>query len=173
MTTPTTRKTALFDLRVTHVNSKCQQTKKASEVFKEHEDEKKRKYQQQVLDVEMGSFTPVVFGTNDGMGNGSQRFLMYLADKIAQKDTELYNTVIAWLRTQISIFRTIKIGTRMRKRFTNAFAKQDRTLLVVQNKRHCVHLDFFGNFQAKCFFFSLNICTAVTHNIWRLSIFLV
>ena len=50
----------------------------------------------------MGSFTPLVFGTNDGMGNGCQPFLKYLADKIVQKDTELYNTVIAWLRTQIS-----------------------------------------------------------------------
>ena len=50
----------------------------------------------------MGSFTPLVFGTNGGMGNKCQRFLKHLADKIAQKDTEPYNTVIAWLRTQIS-----------------------------------------------------------------------
>ena len=74
MTTPTTRKTALFDLRVTHVNSKCQQNKKTSEVFKEHEDEKKRKYHQRVLDVEMGSFTPLVFGTNDGKGKWVSAF---------------------------------------------------------------------------------------------------
>ena len=50
----------------------------------------------------MGSFTPLVFGTNGGMGNECQRFLKHLADKIAQKDTEPYSTVIAWLRTQIS-----------------------------------------------------------------------
>ena len=30
--------------------------------------EKKRKYQQRVLDVEMGSFTPLVFGTNGWIG---------------------------------------------------------------------------------------------------------
>ena len=94
--------TAFFYVRVTHVNSKCYQNKTTSEVFKEQEDEKKRKYQQRVLDVEMGSFTPLVFGTNGGMGNECQRFLKHLADKIAQKDTEPYNTVIAWLRTQIS-----------------------------------------------------------------------
>ena len=94
--------TAFFDVRVTHVNFKCYQNKTTSEVFKEQEDEKKRKYQQRVLDVEMGSFTPLVFGTNGGMGNECQRFLKHLADKIAQKDTEPYNTVIAWLRTQIS-----------------------------------------------------------------------
>ena len=30
-------------------------------IFKEQEEEKQRKYQQKVLDVEMGSFTPLVF----------------------------------------------------------------------------------------------------------------
>ena len=94
--------TAFFDVRVTHVNSKCYQSKPTSEVFKEQEEEKKRKYQQRVLDVEMGSFTPLVFGTNGGMGNECQRFLKHLADKIAQKDTEPYHIVITWLRTQIS-----------------------------------------------------------------------
>ena len=81
--------TAFFDVRVTHVNSKCYQSKPTSEVFKEQEEEKKRKYQQRVLDVEMGSFTPLVFGTNGGMGNECQRFLKHLADKIAQKDLSL------------------------------------------------------------------------------------
>lgn len=71
-------------------------------MFKEQEEEKKRKYQQRVLDVEMGSFTPLVFGTNGGMGNECQRFLKHLADKIAQKDTEPHHIVITWLRTQIS-----------------------------------------------------------------------
>ena len=46
--------TAFFDVRVTHVNSKCYQSKPTSEVFKEQEEEKKREYQQRVLDVEMG-----------------------------------------------------------------------------------------------------------------------
>ena len=59
--------TAFFDVRVKHVNSKCYQSKPTSEVFKEQEEEKKCKYQQRVLDVEMGSFTPLVFGTNGGM----------------------------------------------------------------------------------------------------------
>ena len=60
--------TAFFDVRVTHVNSKCNQGKETSTIFKEQEEEKKRKYQQRVRDIEMGSFTPVVFGTKGGMG---------------------------------------------------------------------------------------------------------
>lgn len=35
---------AFFDVRVTHVNSKCNQGKTTSTIFKEQEEEKKRKY---------------------------------------------------------------------------------------------------------------------------------
>ena len=41
---------AFFDVRVTHVNSKSNQGKATSTIFKEQEKEKKRKYQQRVLD---------------------------------------------------------------------------------------------------------------------------
>ena len=37
------------------INSKCNQGKRKSIIFKEQEEEKKRKYQQRLLDVEMGS----------------------------------------------------------------------------------------------------------------------
>ena len=42
---------AFFDVRVTHVNSKCNQGKATSTIFKEQEEEKTRKYQQRVLEV--------------------------------------------------------------------------------------------------------------------------
>ena len=73
--------TAFFDVRVTHVNSKCNQGKAISTIFKEQE-EKKRKYQQRLLDVEMRSFTPLVFGTNGGMGADCNCFLKRLAEKL-------------------------------------------------------------------------------------------
>ena len=50
--------TAFFDARATHVNSKSNQGKTTSTIFKGQEEEKKRRYQQRVLDVEMGLFTP-------------------------------------------------------------------------------------------------------------------
>ena len=74
--------TAFFDVRVTHVNSKCNQGKATSTIFKEQEEEKKRKHQQRLLDVEMGSFTPLVFGTKGGMGADCNCFLKRLAEKL-------------------------------------------------------------------------------------------
>ena len=53
--------TAFFDVCRTHVNSTCNQNKSTESIFVEHEKDKKRNYQQRVVDVEMGSFTPLVF----------------------------------------------------------------------------------------------------------------
>ena len=54
--------TAFFDLRVSHVNSKCNQVQPIQMVFEENGNKKKRKYQQRVLDVKIGTFTTFVFG---------------------------------------------------------------------------------------------------------------
>ena len=71
-------------------------------IFKEQESEKKRKYQQRVLEVEMGSFTPLIFETNGGMGKECKMFIKHLAEELAEKDLEGYPVVISWLRTRIS-----------------------------------------------------------------------
>ena len=52
----------------------------SSEIFKEQEEQKKSKHQQRVLNEEIDSFTPLVFGTNGGMGNEYQCFLKHLAE---------------------------------------------------------------------------------------------
>ena len=91
--------TALFDVRVMHVNSKCNQEKATSTNFKEQEEEKKQKYQQRVLDVEMGSLTPRVFGTNGGMGADCNCSLKRPAEKFSEKNEEPYHITITWIRT--------------------------------------------------------------------------
>jgi len=70
--------------RVTQVNSKCYQNKPTSEVFKDQEDQKKHKHQQREFDIEVGLLTPLVIGTNGGMGNQCQHFQKHLTHKIAQ-----------------------------------------------------------------------------------------
>ena len=92
------------------INSKCNQGKRKSTIFKEQEEEKKRKYQQRVLDVEMGSFTPLVFGTNGGMGADCNCFLKRLAEKLSEikrMRNEPYHITITWIRTLLS-FETLR-----------------------------------------------------------------
>ena len=62
--------------------------KQQPQSLKEQEEEKKWKYQQRVLDIEMGSFTPLVFGTNSGMGADCNWFLKRLAEKLSEKNEE-------------------------------------------------------------------------------------
>ena len=64
----TTGVTAFFDVRVTHVTSRSNQGGHTATIFKQQENEKKRKYNQRVTDVEMETFTPLVFGTKRGHG---------------------------------------------------------------------------------------------------------
>ena len=86
--------TAFFDVRVTHVNSKSNQGEATSTIFKGQEEEKKRTYQQRVLDYKMGSFTPLVFGTNGGMGADCNCFLKHLAEKLSENNEEPYHITI-------------------------------------------------------------------------------
>ena len=51
----------------------------------------------------MGNFTPLTFGTNDGMGDECKMFMKHLAEKLAEKDVEGYPFVISCLRTRISV----------------------------------------------------------------------
>ena len=53
--------TAFFGVCRTHVNSTCNHKKSTESIFVEHEKDKKRNYQQRVVDVEVGSFTPPGF----------------------------------------------------------------------------------------------------------------
>ena len=94
--------TAFFDVRVTHVNSNSQSGLPTEKVFRQHEMAKRREYMQRILDVENGSFTPLVFGTNGGLGEECTKFLSELASKIAKKDDKSYAHTITWIRTRLS-----------------------------------------------------------------------
>ena len=67
----------------------------------------------------MGSFTPLVFGTNGGMGGEWQMFLRQLEENLAKKNDENYASVITWLRARLSfeILRSIHVSVRGTGRF--------------------------------------------------------
>ena len=62
------RETAFFDVRVMQVNSMSSKNLKTEQIFRRHEDAKKRQYLERVLEVEHGNFTSLIFGTNGGFG---------------------------------------------------------------------------------------------------------
>ena len=65
--------------------------------------------------IEMGSFTPLVFVTNSGMGANCNCFPKRLAEKLSEKNEEPYYITITWIRRLLS-FEILRL-VHMRKRF--------------------------------------------------------
>ena len=86
-----------------------------------YEREKKRKYNDRVLQVEKGSFSPLIFSTTGGMGPESTKFHKKLAEMISDKRGEQYSHVVNHIRTRLrfALLRCTLIairGERGRKR---------------------------------------------------------
>ena len=59
-------------------------------------------YEQRILEIEHGSFTPLVFSTTGGMGKLAQTFYRRLASMLSEKRNTNYSVTLGWLRCQIS-----------------------------------------------------------------------
>ena len=56
-----------FDVRVRHRNADSYKDLTPKQIYKKHENEKKRQYAERVMEIEQGTFTPLVFTTTGGM----------------------------------------------------------------------------------------------------------
>ena len=95
--------TAFFDIRVTNVNAESQKNQTTLQVFRNHELAKRSEYLQGIVDIENGSFIPLVFGTNGGVGKECEIFLSTLAQKLSIKTGDEYAETMTWLRRRLSM----------------------------------------------------------------------
>ena len=77
---PPPQSSAFFDVRVCHPNAESYRVQEPQQIYRIHENDKKRLYSRRVLDVEHGSFTPLVFTTTGGMGKECIRYHSRLAE---------------------------------------------------------------------------------------------
>jgi len=96
------QQSAFFDVWVCHPNADSYQELSPKEIFQLHENEKKRQYSRQVLEVEQGTFTPLVFTSTGGMADECKRFHSCLAEVLALKKGDDYATTISWIRAKVS-----------------------------------------------------------------------
>ena len=64
--------------------------------------DKKRNYNRRIMEVEHGSFTPLVFSTSGVMAHECSIFHKTLAEKLATKKNERYEEVMRYLRVKFS-----------------------------------------------------------------------
>ena len=93
---------AYFDIRITNADSDSQRNNPLKSVLRKHEMEKKRNYNRRVMEVEHGSFTPLVFSTSGVMAHECSRYHKTLAEKLAIKKNERYEDVMRYLRVKFS-----------------------------------------------------------------------
>ena len=103
-----------LDIRIMHPNSPSYLNKPVEQVFITHEQEKKRSYNERVLQVERGSFTPIVLSTYGGCGIEAERHHKRIARLIADKKNEEYADVINHIRTKLSVCLVKSIVTAIR-----------------------------------------------------------
>ena len=89
------------DVRVTHPNCDTYRDKTVSKIYEIHEKEKKRSYNQRIVQVEKATFTPLIFTTSGGMAPECTRYHKKIAQLIAKKTKEEYSKVMNHLRTRI------------------------------------------------------------------------
>ena len=102
------------DVRIFNPNSESYKLQSLAKLYAQHESQKKRHYLNRVLQVEKGTFSPLVFTTTGGMGPEATRFLKRVAEKLASKTRERYSDVINNIRTRISfeILRSVLVAVR-------------------------------------------------------------
>ena len=93
---------AYFDVRVTNVNSESQKNMPIDKILSKHEKEKKRLYNNRIMNVEHGTFTPLVFSVTGGEGPETSMFHKHLASKISQKTEDRYERVLTLMRCKLS-----------------------------------------------------------------------
>ena len=74
----------------------------AASLFSRHERCKRREYEERIVNIERGSFTPVVLATTGACGPAADCFIKRLAGQLAEHDRQPYSTVVAWLRIRIA-----------------------------------------------------------------------
>ena len=78
------------------------------------------------MNIEHGTFTPLVFSINGGGGAESLAFHRQIADKIAQKTKDRFEHVITWIRTKLS-FLILRAGLMCIKEAVVILLKTKRT----------------------------------------------
>ena len=93
---------AFFDVKITNAEAEYQRHRTVKAVLKSSETAKKTSYNVRVMEVEHGTFTPIILTVKGVMGPEATRYHKTLASKIADKTGECYNDVTRIIRVKMS-----------------------------------------------------------------------
>ena len=91
-----------FDVRVYNPFATCYKKSSLASCHRKHEGDKRQVYEDRVLNVEHGSFTPLIFTTAGGLGPAATTFYKRLVSLLAIKRNQSYSQVLHWIRCRIN-----------------------------------------------------------------------
>ena len=93
---------AFFDIRVFNPFAKSHLNVSLETAFKNNERTKKNAYNNRVIRIEHGSFTPIVLSAMGGCGKETSRFISKLIELLGEKKEILTRTMASYIRTKLS-----------------------------------------------------------------------
>ena len=125
---------AFFDVRVVNPLAQTNAAKKIPDMYHLHESAKKHEYNARILQVEKGSFTPLIFSCTGGMAPEASRFIKELAFKLSSKRGDPYSQTVNFVRRRIrfDILRVCVISLRGERGLGTVKAKKMAELDLAQ-----------------------------------------
>ncbi|KAL5268710.1 hypothetical protein ACHWQZ_G002528 [Mnemiopsis leidyi] len=110
-----------IDVRVLHPNSQSNLEKPLLSMYRCHEEEKKTKYLQRIIQVEKANFSPFVMSTTGGIAPEATAFLKKLAQKLSAKLNRSYPNIMGYLRRKLrfELLKTTLMAVRGFRRNSN------------------------------------------------------
>ena len=93
---------AFFVVRVFNPYALSNHRSSPAAVYRKHETEKRRCYEQRIREVEHSLFTPLVFSAVGDIGTAASVPYKMLASVLAEKQVQSYVKTIRWLRCTLS-----------------------------------------------------------------------
>ena len=114
--TPLSR--AFCDIGVFNPQAQTNWSKQIPQMYKHHEDVKKREYNARIVEIEKGSFTPLIFSCSGGMSIETEKVIKRLSLKISEKRQEHYSHVVSFVRRRLrfDILRSCIVSLRGERR---------------------------------------------------------
>ena len=105
---------AFFDVRVFNPLAPSNSNKQPSQMYTAHEAQKKRAYNDRVIQIEKGSFTPLVFSTSGGMGREAQGLMKKIAERMELTSGQRYSDCMGFMRKRLrfELLKTTLIALR-------------------------------------------------------------
>ena len=105
---------AFFDVRVFDPNAGSYSKQTLKQCYSLTENEKKRYYNTRIMEVDQGSFTPLVFTIAGGIGGEDRAFYSRLATLLSLKNGIEKSKVLSWVRSKVNfaLLRTMLLCLR-------------------------------------------------------------